>query len=81
MRCRGKTCPFRMIRRQVTKGKVRFRAIERRFLRGGVRIEVFVRAPGFIGKYSSWLIRNGKAPRRTDRCLPPASSKPTRCPL
>ena len=27
------------------------------------------------------LIRNGKAPRRTDRCLPPASSKPTRCPL
>jgi hypothetical protein len=42
---------------------------------------VAVRKGNMIGKYTRWLIRGGKLPRRKDSCLYPGRSKPARCPL
>jgi PKD repeat protein len=78
VRCRGEGCPFRLRRRVAETGRVRLSNFPR-VLVGGARIEVFVRATGVIGKYVSFRIRAGKRPVRTDRCLMPGASEPTRC--
>src|SRR5262245_50943279 len=79
VRCRGRGCPFAVRRRTATTGRVRFRRFPH-VLRAGARLQIFVRAPGVIGKYTGFRIRAGKSPVRTDRCRPPgASTKPTRC--
>jgi PKD repeat protein len=81
VRCTGAGCPRAKVRRKrVGKTRlVRFEAFER-LLPAGVRLEVFVRQTGKIGKYTSFRIRRGAAPRRTDRCLLPGRSGPVRCP-
>ena len=78
VRCSGEGCPFRSRRRVAETGRVRLSDFTR-VLVGGARIEVFVRAPGVIGKYVAFRIRAGKRPVRTDRCLMPGASQPTRC--
>ncbi len=78
VRCTGEGCPFRSRRRVVETGRVRLSNFKR-VLRAGARIEVFVRAPGVIGKYAAFRIRAGKRPLRADRCLMPGVSKPTPC--
>jgi PKD repeat protein len=79
VRCTGRGCPFRLRRRIAETGRVRLSQFPR-VLVAGARIEVFVRAPGVIGKYVSFRIRAGKRPVRTDRCLMPgATTEPTRC--
>jgi PKD repeat protein len=78
VRCTGKGCPFRSRRRIAETGRVRLSAFAR-VLAAGARIEVFVRAPNVIGRYVSFRIRAGKRPVRTDRCLMPGASEPTRC--
>jgi len=78
VRCTGQGCPFRLRRRVVETGRVRLSNFPR-ILVAGARIEVFVRAPGVIGKYVNFRIRAGKRPVRTDRCLMPGASTPTRC--
>jgi hypothetical protein len=76
-RCRGKGCPFSKKSRAAR--ALRLRTVEKKFYPAGVRIEVFVTKPGMIGKYTRFKVRKGKAPVRTDRCLPPGSLKPVRC--
>jgi PKD repeat protein len=78
VRCSGEGCPFRSRRRVAEKGRVRLTNFTS-VLVGGARIEVFVRAPGVIGKYVAFRIRAGKRPLRADRCLMPGATKPTRC--
>jgi PKD repeat protein len=78
VRCTGRGCPFRSRRRVLETGRVRLTGF-RRVLAAGARIEVFVRAPGVIGRYVAWRMRAGKRPVRTDRCLMPGASEPTRC--
>ena len=78
VRCTGEGCPFRTRRRVAETGRVRLSHFTK-VLEAGARIEVFVRAPGVIGRYVSFRIRAGKAPVRTDRCLMPGASQPTRC--
>jgi PKD repeat protein len=78
VRCTGTGCPFRLRRRIAETGRVRLSNFTH-VLAGGARIEVFVRAPGVIGKYVAFRIRAGKRPLRTDRCLMPGASQPTRC--
>jgi hypothetical protein len=58
---------------------VRIRALERRY-RAGATLRVFVAAPGFIGKYTSFRIRRGKGPKRYDRCLRGLELTPIECP-
>jgi hypothetical protein len=58
---------------------VRFKSMIR-FLGAGTIISVSVTKPAQIGKYTRWLIRGGKVPKRKDLCLYPGRSKPARCP-
>lgn len=59
---------------------IRIRSLERRLLRVGVVIKVFVTKPGMIGKFARFRIRRHKPPARTDGCVVPGVVEPTRCP-
>lgn len=74
--CSGRGCRFS--RRTYRPGRIR--ALERRLLRPGTRVTVRVTRTGFVGKYTSIVVRRGRAPRRVDRCLRPGSRKPSACP-
>ena len=77
--CHGRSCPFRSRTRGVKKRRVGFPALER-LLRPGVVIRVYVTDPDKIGKFTSFKLRDGKAPRRTDSCLKGEHHKPIPCP-
>ncbi len=77
--CHGRSCPFRSRTRAVKKHRVGFPAVER-VLRPGVLIKVYVTDPLKIGKFTSFKLRDGKAPRRTDSCLKGERDKPIPCP-
>ena len=81
--CHGGGCPKKKsvaLRVASSKRAVRVRRLERRLRRGAI-IEVFVTAPGRIGKYTSFTIRSNAAPARRDLCLQPGKSKPVACPV
>jgi hypothetical protein len=80
--CHGRGCPKKktvVLRVASGTSAVRVRSLERR-LRSGTIIEVFVTAPGRIGKYARFTIRSNAAPARRDLCLNPGKSKPVACP-
>ena len=76
--CRGGGCPRRSTLRPV-RAPARLRRLERVF-RSGTVIQIRITAPGSIGKYTSFRIRRGRAPRRVDRCLLPGRVAPAACP-
>jgi PKD repeat protein len=76
--CHGKGCPVKQRRKRIKSGGVHFKTYER-FLRAGIRIEIFVRKPKTIGTYRRYTIRAGKVFARLERCLVPGNSRPTRC--
>jgi PKD repeat protein len=78
VRCKGKGCPVKQRRKRIKKGTVRFKTYER-FLRGGVKLEVFVSKPGKIGDYTGYTIRRGKAPKIIDRCVRGTKLRPVKC--
>jgi PKD repeat protein len=82
VRCHGRGCPFKASTRSATAARqVRIRKLEQRLLRAGAAIRIFVTKPGSIGKYTSIRVRQGKPPRRSDRCLmPDSNTKPVKCP-
>jgi hypothetical protein len=57
------------------------RTLERRLLRAGVIVKVFVTRAGTVGKFTRFRVRRGKPPLRSDRCLLPGSSVPVQCPV
>ena len=80
--CHGGGCPKKksvVLRVASGKSPVRVRSLERRLRKGAV-VEVFVTAPGRIGKYTRFTIRANAAPARRDLCLRPGKSKPVACP-
>jgi PKD repeat protein len=77
--CAGKSCPSKKIVKTAKKPLVRFKTMAR-FLREGTRLSVSVRKSGKVGKYTRWLIRGGKLPKRKDLCVYPNRRKPARCP-
>lgn len=79
VRCRGRGCPGRRVVRPRRAGATAMRAFQRTF-RPDTVLEVRVTQPGRIGKYVRFRIRSRRAPARTDACLLPGSSRPTRCP-
>jgi hypothetical protein len=84
VRCRGRGCPIKSVRRVAVLKKravapVEFREFERS-LRFGVTLEILVSKPGVIGAYTRYAIRRGKLPDRVDMCLDPAGVKPLVCP-
>ena len=74
VRCRGRSCPPRARRRARLKGKLP------RVLAAGTVVTVLVTRPGNYGKYTRFVIRRGRAPARTDRCLRGSSRRPVSCP-
>ena len=78
VRCRGRGCPVASMSLRSATRLARLHRFERR-LAAGTRLEVFVRKPGKIGKYTRFLIRAGEAPTRVDRCLVPGRARPVRC--
>jgi hypothetical protein len=92
VRCRGRGCPFQRLSRASSFGDgrqsapvartaalLRVRRLERRLLRVGTTIRIYVTKPNEIGKYTRFRIRRGRAPSRVDRCLVPGAIRPLRC--
>jgi len=82
--CKGRGCPIKSAIRVAVAGKrgvapVEFRRFERS-LPSGLTLEILVSKPGEIGKYTRFMVRRGKLPKRVDMCLEPASRKPLVCP-
>ena len=78
VRCHGRGCPVGSATRTSAAPLVRLRRFERR-LPVRTKLELFVRKPGMIGKYTSFLIRAGAPPKRIDRCLYPTGRSLRRC--
>ena len=78
VRCRGRGCPVRTMRLTSATRLARLHRFERR-LAVGTMLELFVRKPGKVGKYTRFVIRAGEAPARVDRCLVPGRTRPVRC--
>jgi hypothetical protein len=74
--CHGRGCPAR---RLALASGIRLRRFERE-LRAGTRLEITVTKPGYIGKWTTIVIRRGEAPRRLDRCVYPGARDPVQCP-
>jgi len=85
VRCKGHGCPVRRARKLARSAKngglvnVVFRRFERQ-LPVGVRLIVRVYEQGEIGKYTRFVIRRDKLPKRVDTCLEPSGVKPMACP-
>jgi PKD repeat protein len=76
--CKPKGCPVKQRRKRAKGRAVRFKTFER-FLRGGIRLDIYIRKPNTIGAFTRYKIRAGKGPVRIDRCLPPGlKTKPTK---
>jgi hypothetical protein len=56
------------------------RAVERRLLRPGTVLRLYVTRGNAVGKFTRFRIRRSKAPSRADLCLVPGSSRPVACP-
>jgi hypothetical protein len=85
-RCVGTAgrCPYkqRLSRLPGTKGAIRtvhVRGFERSF-RAGVLLRVYVVDVGRTGKFTSFRIRSGHAPRRNDGCVADIVLRPVTCP-
>ena len=82
VRCRGRGCPFgkRMTSSPSSRpfGMTRIRSLAGRRLAAGSLVEVLVRKPGLVGKYTRFRVRRAKPPLRLDAFLPPGSDRPTR---
>ncbi len=83
--CRGHGCPPKHEMRVIApsaRGGVALVSFKRfqRSLNVGAVLVIRVWKTGVIGKYTSFTIRRGKLPKRTDMCLTSATSKPMPCP-
>ena len=74
--CHGTTCPTHKLARAAG---IRLRRFERE-LRAGTRLEITVTKSGYVGKWTTIVIRRGKAPRRRDRCVYPGPRDRVPCP-
>jgi large repetitive protein len=85
VRCSGRGCPIKKLRKKITTRRkrgsatVHVRQLER-LLRTGIELQVRVTQPNMVGKYTRIKIRGLAVPIRSDRCLLPGSSKPAACP-
>jgi hypothetical protein len=76
--CKG-SCPSRRWSRTARKSRLTRVSAFERSLRAGTRITVTVSRRGYVGKRTTFVIRRGLAPLRTDRCLN-SKGRVTRCP-
>jgi PKD repeat protein len=79
VRCRGKGCPIRRIKRVVRRSRTRLKAAERLMPAGAV-LEVLVSRGDRIGKFTRFKFRRNRRPVRTDGCLWPRTTRMAPCP-
>jgi hypothetical protein len=79
VRCAGAGCPFERRTRKLKKRRAEFPEIRGRLEPGAV-IRVSVTESGKIGKFTRFKLREGKVPKREDRCLAPGKRRPIDCP-
>jgi hypothetical protein len=79
LRCQGKSCPAARWSRSDRKSRLTRMSRFERDLRAGVKLTISVIRRGYVGKRTTFVIRRGKAPLRSDRCLS-AKGRVTRCP-
>jgi hypothetical protein len=81
IRCLGRGCPFRsMVKKPQTRERIlRIHRFRKQRLRPGAAVEIRVTKRGDVGKYTRFLIRKGRPPARTDRCLPPGAKRAVSC--
>ena len=77
-------CPFTRRKRLIpgpanATRTIRLTSVQRRY-RSGATLRLYIVKNGLYGKYTSFRIRRGKAPRRYDRCVKSIILKPVRCP-
>jgi hypothetical protein len=85
--CHGPHCPARSLTVAVAAGAtsrsgtalITLRRFERS-LHAGVVLEIWVSAPGEIGKFTRFAIHRGKSPSRLDECASQAGATPIACP-
>ncbi|MGK2938707.1 MAG: PKD domain-containing protein [Solirubrobacteraceae bacterium] len=77
--CDGRGCPRRLSQTTGKSGVVRLSSLLGSY-RAGTKIVIRATRSGAIGKHTAIVVRRGRAPRRTDRCLKPGATVPTRCP-
>jgi hypothetical protein len=77
-RCRGTGCPVHRVHRTALP-RTRLSSFQR-VLRAGTRLDITVTRAGYIGKWTTIIIRRGSAPWRADRCVKPGRSRPSACP-
>lgn len=80
VRCRGRTCPYRLRTVLATRIRTTFKGFRRRRLAAGTLVEVLVTAPNKIGKYAAFGIRRRQPPARVDLCMQPGAVTPSICP-
>ena len=69
VRCRGKSCPAGRWSRSDPQEPADADGRFERGLRAGVKITVSVTRRGYVGKRTTFVIRRGAPPLRSDRCL------------
>ncbi len=77
--CRGGSCPFARRTRRLRDRHIEFPQM-RGHLDAGVVIVVRVTQPRRIGKFTRFKLRDGKVPKREDRCVTPGRRRPIDCP-
>jgi hypothetical protein len=79
LRCQGKSCPASRWSRSDRKNRLTRMSRFERGLRAGVKLTISVTRRGYVGKRTTFVIRRGQAPSRSDRCLS-SKGRVTRCP-
>jgi hypothetical protein len=78
--CTGPSCPRRRVVITAGKALVRARKFEKRLLRNGTTLKIYVTKPGFVGKYTRFRLLKSRLPQRVDRCVTKPGTKPRPCP-
>jgi len=78
IRCSGRRCPFKKLRRIMITSSLRLTKLERE-LRAPLTLTMRIARPGQLGKYVRYRVRRGKAPKRSDSCLDQTTGKVRGC--
>jgi hypothetical protein len=79
VRCRGRKCPVKRVKKLVRGRPLRVAAVER-VMPAGVVLEVLVRGGESIGKFTRFRFRPNRRPLRRDGCVWPGTTRMARCP-
>jgi hypothetical protein len=82
LRCKGRGCPFKVKRLNVSKAGRRnmTKLVRKARFRKRAVLKVFVTKPQTVGRFARFKFRAAKAPTLTKRCLQPGATQPSKCP-